>query len=340
MSGTVAPVKPIVCPFCLLHCDGMTIGQATAGSYLKCERFEDGVRRIRQPQLARIGHETVTLTQAIDAASQIHARTVAISPLSLNESRDLANYSANVSSLRWFTTAGDFDAVAASIDSQLGGIRSTIGDVKRHADVIVMAAAPSSETRQLRGWFDREEVTFIDACGEGIQWWMDLCSDRGRAFEVVETAKLAAFVVGPGITSDPADTLAVLDQLNRWSVNRTLSGKRTSMLRIENFGNIHTAWRTHVNSTIPPIPSGAIADFVMASILSDCDQRSQVQIGGFDPGQSVCEIFIPTAAVGWHLAGSSLRGDGSVAMPLQAVDSTELMPLIDVLKSCLVSLAR
>ncbi|WP_404309970.1 hypothetical protein [Neorhodopirellula lusitana] len=89
------------------------------------------------------------------------------------------------------------------------------------------------------------------------------------------------------------------------------------------------------SNTSPSESNRTRIDIRIGSALSKASRPATIQIGGQDPGPKQATAYLATSIPGLHHTSMTLRGDGSVSLPLSGHCRTNLQPLTSTIQKVL-----
>lgn len=300
---------PAVCPFCPMHCDDVRFGPDGQVS-VDCQIARSGFAAAVGPAVHRIGARKVTAEEAIENAraclTSLAKPSVSCSGATLGLARPLAGLSAGDRIDLSLETTPALAALGTAA-SREGFIAATLGDVKKHADLIWVIGNVADQTPRLAEHFPPDadvrslapfsiddvaalamrpdDETFGAARYVAIvlahdafdadeslvvaQWWSKLIVRANRHRRVVQ------------LVMDPSQTIR---SVAGWTSNQSLAAsERPTDVR---FGN-------------------------------SVGGHARLQIGGIDPGPELADAFVATTVPGIHRRDAVIRGDGAVTLGLE-----------------------
>ncbi|MEO1529486.1 MAG: hypothetical protein AAFX06_29030, partial [Planctomycetota bacterium] len=111
------------------------------------------------------------------------------------------------------------------------------------------------------------------------------------------------------------------------------------LLRIDPNQNVNSVFRWRSNQaadegTLPGLSARWETEVRLGNGV-DSTAHVKLQIGGKDPGIERAEAFLPAATVGVDHHGTTIRGDGSVCLPLSAPRPSDEPDSVSVLSDLL-----
>lgn len=312
--------SPIVCPFCPLHCDDVVV-DAVGRVNVDCPIAIANFAVAMSPPVYRIGHQTVSAEEAKAHAKQVVASTqrpkVTCSAATLGPSRHWARLAA-CSRIDLSVDTTPTMAAMRTAMAREGFIGATLGDVKRHADLIWVIGDPAKSLPRLSRFFsDRATV---------------------RTFETFSIDDVAQLNLNP-INQSLGDAryVAIVFANDAFDSNKTAIAGDSSVAVVA--AEWWTRWIIAANKTrrvvqvvIDPLQTirsvvGWTSNQTLASNTTASDIRygdsngiaTRLQLGGLDPGESLAEAHFPIQIPGIDVADAVVRGDGAVTLGLGKV---------------------
>ncbi|TWT79995.1 hypothetical protein CA13_14070 [Planctomycetes bacterium CA13] len=323
--------KLAVCPFCSLHCDDVVFGPMEFGAMesVKCLRANDAFKEVQKTSpLGRIGTEVAEPKDVVKYAVQRFEEkgplNVATVGTDLETARALQSLAANGEIRLWLD---DFpSAVAWRLATSRDGIVSaTIGDIRRHADVVWMIGDVSSGHPRIAERIRLDAKIGLETSTLDAETLADLYYDlrhggEGHVVKPIREAKYLAIVLGcDAFSESQAIPIAELLVKMVWFLNQT---KRAVALQLDGSATNRAvaAWQT--NCGLSSLSAQTRRDWNVDVRIGDAFQKKvpvELQIGGCDPGRQSAQAFLPAATVGVDRAGVIMRGDSAVTMPLARI---------------------
>ncbi|MEM6473887.1 MAG: hypothetical protein AAF802_30305 [Planctomycetota bacterium] len=212
----------------------------------------------------------------------------------------------------------------------------TLGDALRFSDLIVVLGrgADSVEVQKLLRSPTTETRHLKCVSTQQLSDWLGHLRDVGRPSDlplldrgfITWVVSEGAFERGDEIVSSEL-LLRLLRELQRPADDEeTLY--RSALLHFDRHLSLRTVYRWRFNSDIPVAnghPQISVGD------TETLNGPLLLQIGGTDPGVNLANCFVPAATLGVDLAGTMIRGDGSVTLPMKATRKATWPDPIEVL---------
>uniref|UniRef100_UPI0011B64B74 hypothetical protein n=1 Tax=Rubripirellula reticaptiva TaxID=2528013 RepID=UPI0011B64B74 len=204
-----------------------------------------------------------------------------------------------------------------------GNISATLGDVKKHADVVWAIGSP--ETEMPRIW-ERLECEPVSDATVGANELADRIfavrnnsTSIGPDAQSIASAKYLAIVIGSSAFL-PGEEIATAELLVKWVIDRnreTKSGsQRAVLLAIDPAATLRSVVGWQTNERLKPT-SGPVD--LRIGDANSATYPAKLQIGGIDPGTELAESYVVAPIPGIDFDDAVIRGDGTVTLPLEAV---------------------
>lgn len=367
--------KPFVCPFCSLHCDDLSIGGDGALVDSKCNLADLQFQAAIKSPPIRIGSQVWESMdwesmdwESIRAELQLpDVPSVEFCGASISESKSLETLvSDQVIQIRY----PDDDASIA-LDQTIardGMMAATLGDVVRHAEFIwvvgdIDTLTPRLDERLRRGKakIESSRLLSIDLLSQLHQFVGDLnaaadpatttnasTGESANLFQQIRASRYTAIVIGR-CPFESGCEVAASELLTRWiqrwndlaipvGVSDSAPISRIVLLRFAQHQNLRTVtrWRNNeVTSSVYSRPNVNSNSIRVGGCGTTNEAPVRLQIGGPDAGLSSAHAYIPAAIPGLHHADTTIRGDGSVTLPLLECGRSDHPSRIDVLRRVL-----
>ncbi|MCA9138435.1 MAG: hypothetical protein KDB00_16805 [Planctomycetales bacterium] len=364
--------KSIVCPFCPLNCDDVVLDGDGTWVDSQCDLAAGQFKAVVTPSPARIGDQTC---ERIDWESLRHSLslpdvpTVELCDAAIGESKSLEALVAQ-GAIRIHIGDDESDVAMDQAIGRDGLMAATLGDVIRHAEFIWIIGDIGSATPRLSDRLRRSnarlestrilsiellsqlhhllgETNSTDA-DEGPR--QDSSSAGYQLFRQVRRSRYTAIVLGHS-AFEPGCEVSAAEMLTRWmqrwnnlaipvgEIDPPLTS-RVVMLRFTRNQNLRSVmrWRNNYVSrshfSTPSAASIRIGGRV-STIAAPIELQIELQIGGEDPGPANARVYLPASIPGVHFSDTTIRGDGSVTLPLLAPMHSDLPSRIEVLRRVL-----
>jgi len=343
--------KPIVCPFCPLHCDDLQVdpaGSVNVACQLACEGFADALH----PTEPRIGNSKVSMQDVIEHARErmTLARPVVLaSHVPLSTAKLLSQLQSD-RVIDWIMPQSTSRAALRRAISRDGMISATLGDVRRHTDCLWILGNGPPQT--MPRW--RERIESMDAKVRTLHWPAGVSANQladlldalrhdqrpaspalGQVYDHFSQARSIAIVwfddgfkptetlSEKGSEADSAATmlLELVLHLNDPQLHESRRGVLVTLDEAQTARSV-SLWRC--NEVAQDRFLSLIGDQHPLSIHLGVPPKTiplpiTIQVGGRDGGPEVSEAYAPTAIAGVHHRDMIIRGDGSVSLPLQSI---------------------
>lgn len=307
MSATVVST----CPSCPLLCD-------------------DGVdcvisRQAKQDisALPRIGSriEGISPQQVIDWFGKNETVTIEANGIDMAAAKEVLAIDAELTTYR--TSTQKAIALATTRD---GVIRGTLGDVRRHADLIYMIGSVEAQTPRFLDRVLHESASpELISMPDGI-----LARDIPKLFDDLSfESKYTAIVLGPdAFTPSEADLAAVMIVRKLRQHNEE---SRSALVTMDSAATIDSVSLWTRGFSVASTTDDHVDIKIQGSLASPSPTKARLQIGGSDGGLATCEAFLPIATPGFDAMGIAVRGDSTVTLSLVAPQTTDRMSLTTAL---------
>jgi hypothetical protein len=363
-------IQSVVCPFCPLCCDDVEVGgdEATIGVDCTLARAQFAAAIDCPPP--RIGSQIFDHVDWEAFAARLDLQRpplVMIHGATIEESKEITRLAAE-GSLRVRLMEPDWLAAMERTIARDGVIAATLGDVCSHAEFIWMVGEFDSLTPRLRERLQRTGADLEHTPTLSLSTLAEFNAltehRQGRArvpaqnFEVssdrilahIRRSRYTAIVLGAAPFERDCEAVgseSLVRLIGRWNqVDWTDGAKgepvsqRAVVLRMTPDQNLRGVMRWTSNMlpqhglSQPPV----VAVSIGARPVGD-DSPVRLQIGGPDPGDSVADAYLPASTPGVQFAGTTIRGDGSVTLPLAGWTDMHHPCRIDVLRRLIGDLA-
>lgn len=187
-----------------------------------------------------------------------------------------------------------------------GFIGATLGDVKQHADQIwVIGNATKSLPRLPKHFAADSTVRSFEAFSIDETAKLNLHSIE----EAFGDARYVAIVFANDAFA-PDQSPVSAEWWTRWIVaaNKT---RRVAQVVIDPTQTIRSVAGWTSNQSLASNSTASDVRFGDANV-----ERSRLQVGGLDPGESLADAYLPVQIPGIHIADTVIRGDGAVTLAL------------------------
>ncbi|QEF99528.1 hypothetical protein Mal15_35930 [Stieleria maiorica] len=357
---------PIVCPFCPLCCDDLRVDPISGETDVPCHVAQVAFASAIRPPSARLESqpiETINWDALRQSLSLKTPPVVDFIGATIAEAKTLdAMVKRGQIRLRI-----DRDASARSLDQTIardGLLGTTLGDAVRRAEYAWVIGNPDHATPRLKERLNQSGLAIEYTPSPGIALLSRLhellrretsdaegepcaaASEADRLHEHFRHSRSTVVVVGDA-PFEPGEETIASELLLRWIAGWNESAlpigsgddpivSRVTLLRLTADQNLHTVmrWRNnHVSESElsqPPRPAIRIGTRLSGSLSA-----VSLQIGGPDPGESIAKAYLPAAVPGVHHADTTIRGDGSVTLPLAGLTTSPHPSRIEVLQRVL-----
>lgn len=332
----------IVCPFCSLACDDLVIDQEDSTLETNCDLAEKCFRDATATVPSRLGNKTLEGEEwktLIDRLSLPKVPIVAASALTFQESRQVQTWQAE-GRLTLSARVSDSNSAWDRSVSREGIQLTTLGDARRHVDRLWMIGKWQENAPRVLDRLSINDKSFDPIRTDRLsllhlehlhQLTSTAQSNGQKTFAETEdpvlrdihTCRYFVVFVGESAFADDFET-AVSDSLvrliNRWNELATSDGHsfpRTVVLQLRADQNLRSVmmWsggKVNASSLFQP----SQIDIRLGTAAIGDSTKATLQLGGRDGGPESSHAFIATQVAGVHYDGTTLRGDGSVTLPL------------------------
>ncbi len=323
-----------VCPFCPLYCDDIALEQPSQGNWMAKVQCGKAItayaHTLPNSQSARIAETAVATALAIKKAKEMFAGKGIIHVATAGTDLDTARRLNRLQSDNRIRVAID-DTVSTAAwraaVSREGTLSATLGDVRMHADVVWTIGDVENETPRWRERIAAETKQWIHSQSLAAEPLAELFqalrsnangneSDQPIA-KSIRSANYLAVILGRNALVE-SEAMATAEMLSKmlWYLNKTT---RAIVLQWDPAATNRavTAWQT--NAPIDSVRQDPHAEIhIRLGSPSEGAKAATLQIGGIDLGPQFAELFLPAATLGIDREGVTIRGDGTVTLPLTA----------------------
>ncbi|PAY18471.1 hypothetical protein CKO51_16235 [Rhodopirellula sp. SM50] len=367
------PSDPIVCPFCPLCCDDVHVDAASGETDVPCELAQlELAAAVRMPS-ARIGSESIdSIDWSVlgESLSLQPTPVVEFNGATIAEAKMLETL---VTESRIQLRIADA-ACGRALDQTIardGLLATTLGDAVRRAEYFWGIGNLDQRTPRLKERLNQSGAALEytptatigllsrlhellgglagDAAVDPAAAVDPIGSEPDRLHEHFRNSRSTVVVVG-GAAFESGQEVIASEMLIRWIArwNETalpIAGghdgddpivSRVTLLRLTADQNLRTVIRWRNNQVSPSdLSSPPVATIRVGSPVGEVTAPVRLQIGGVDPGQSLAHAYLPAAVPGVHHADTTIRGDGSVTLPLAGWTDSTYPRRVDVLRRVL-----
>jgi hypothetical protein len=329
-------IPEIVCPFCPLHCDDVRIDSPP-----ECLILESELVRLRSGTVhARVGEQGCTADEALAAAkssiSKSNQGTLLVRSATIGQAKAMA-YSGFAIAIE---TTPALLAVSKAI-ARCGTITATLADIKQHADAVVILGDIDSSVPRLMEKIDAGTQTVETESQDASVCQIskpDADSIANLATEIRHGNRFAgcayvAFVLDSNVL-DASEAEVAIELLIETIIWMNSAGRpkqqRAVFLSLDPLASLRctSAWTDGKR-----LVAVKQSDFDQATIRTGESELASspvdIQIGGSDPGPALARIYLPASTSGIHHIDAVIRGDGTVTLPLAAIQETDLASVAD-----------
>ncbi|WP_372894878.1 hypothetical protein [Stieleria sp.] len=354
------PSDPIVCPFCPLCCDDVRVDVASGETDVPCELAQLELAAAVQTLSARIGSESIDSIDwnALGESLSLHPTPVVeFNGATIAEAKLLETLVAEGRIQLRIADAASARALDQTI-ARDGLLGTTLGDAVRRAEYFWVIGNLDQHTPRLKERLNQSgaALEYTPTATIGLlsrlhELLGGLANDAAgnpaaidpsgaepdRLHEHFRNSRSTVVVVGEAAFESGEEVIAgemLLRWIARWNeAALPITGghdgddpivSRVTLLRLTADQNLRTVIRWRNNQVAPSdLSPPPVATIRVGSPVGDVAAPVRLQIGGVDPGQSLAHAYLPAAVPGVHHADTTIRGDGSVTLPLAGwTDST------------------
>ena len=348
-----------VCPLCPLHCDDVRI-ESDARLIVDGCHVVDDFPSLRDHPVDR-GEIDMTTSPAN------RPLRVVTTGVDLASARQLSNWQ---SAGRISLTIESDPSIQAVMDvtSRDGIVTATLADVALHADVIWMIGGvekswpriaeklrltPHNDAPTVVERFPQCSAEQLTELASAIEHPRVSGADDGNSIHALavhadrwKDARYAAILIGPGAFTSGEESIAatMLARLVRRANAKTRSvlvildaGATLRSVCLWKTNTAPTSMSTSMSTSISTSTDAAqpVFDIRIGSPLGSDSPSTRLQISGIDPGASLATAFRSCSVAGLHRPGMTIRGDGSVSLPLERLVDSEFASASEVIASML-----
>ncbi|MEO1614519.1 MAG: hypothetical protein AAFV88_01635 [Planctomycetota bacterium] len=337
-----------ICPFCIGHCDGLVV-DATGRISTDCRSAETTLVNIESSNRTRIGdrHSDEIPWESIRSRLETQEAVppiVEFGSVSIQQAKLVCDW-LEQGKLRVALAEDDSIVALGRTIARDGGCLVTLADAARFSDQMVFigdVASASGVKRQLRVDDDQSIELDTISADQLSRWHAALATGEfgsdGETLRQTLTSSYVTWVVLPGAFPVGDETVAsellvgLCERLQRVTDDDSRL-RRSVLLYFDDHTTLRTVYRWRSNQSLPVARGPGL---VRVGCFHPPRDRVLLQIGGVDPGEDLAECFIPARMLGLETAGTVIRGDGSVTLPLSAVRASPHPDAFDALAKLLV----
>ncbi|WP_182865823.1 hypothetical protein [Stieleria mannarensis] len=360
------PNDPIVCPFCPLCCDDLRVDPVSGETEVPCHLAQVALTSAVRPPAARLGTqtiETVDWNQLRQTLSLPTEPVVDFNGATIAEAKTLETL-VNQGQIQLRI---DRSPSARALDQTIardGWLGTTLGDAVRRAEYAWVIGNLDHSTPRLKERLNQSGLAIEYTPAPGIALLSrlhellstetsgsedELCasaSEADRLHEHFRHSRSTVVVVGDQPFQTGEETIAS-ELLLRWIALWNESAlpmddgdvpivSRVTLLRLTADQNLYTVMRWRNNHVAPSdLSQSPMPDIRVGLPTAENVTPVRLQIGGTDPGESIAQAYLPAAVPGVHHADTTIRGDGSVTLPLAGWTTSSHPGRIEVLQRVL-----
>ncbi|QDV43102.1 hypothetical protein Enr13x_29560 [Stieleria neptunia] len=341
------PNDPIVCPFCPLCCDDVRVDAASGETDVPCELARNELAAAVRTPSARIGSQAI---DSIDWHALGESLTLPPTPVVEFNGATIAE----AKTLETLVNAGRIQlriadtACSRALDQTIardGLLGTTLGDAVRRAEYFWVIGNLDPRTPRLKerlnrsgaameytptatiGLLSRLHERLGGLSGGAAETVTPTGAEPDRLHEHFRNSRSTVVVVG-GAPFESGQEVIAGELLIRWIARWNELAlpiddggdpivSRVSLLRMTADQNLRTVIRWRNNQVSPSDLSSPLEPTIrVGSPVGQVATPVRLQIGGVDPGEPLAHAYLPAAVPGVHHADTTIRGDGSVTLPL------------------------
>lgn len=358
--------ESIVCPFCPLCCDDVIVDTANGTAETQCQLARGQFAAAIDGPPARVGSQTIDRIDWEGISDQLAlpgTPVVEFNGATLEESKQLDSL-AGQGSLRIRFNDPVWSVAMDETIARDGMIAATLGDVCSRADFIWIGGDLDSFAPRLKDRlaqtnarlehtpvFSVETLSKLNGLVENLVEGASGAEKQSRTsgdriVEQIRRSRYTAIVLGAAPFEQGCDTVGselLIRLIARWNEIAWRVGDgdesaaaRAVMLRLGHDQSLRGVMRLRSNL----LPSSGLSEPPAVTIrIGACVNQDassvRLQIGGPDPGEQSAHAYLPASSPGVHFSGTTIRGDGSVTLPLAGWTDSQHPRRIDVLRRVL-----
>lgn len=334
--------ETIVCPYCPLHCDDI-IANGDGSFATDCELAGEAFRRAGQLASARLGDEaieTVDFAALADHLGLSRRPVVEVGWVSIEQAKRLYELKTRIAlKLRSGHHTHSQTLERDGFDS------ATIADMTKHADVILAVGNFDATPRLLDRLTSSQAELHAIASLNATEIASLRAGESDSLPESILSSRYLAIVIGESAFETDCE-VACAESLHRFVRHRNGQAiddegncRRAVLVRFDPYQNLQSVFRWRGNEPVQESLLPGVSQRWNTEIrIGDSGAAPlpvKLQIGGLDPGLEFAQAYLPAASVGVHHRGTTIRGDGSVCLPLSESISNGLEDPIELLSHVL-----
>ncbi|QDT03396.1 hypothetical protein K227x_17780 [Rubripirellula lacrimiformis] len=334
--------SPIVCPFCPLNCDDLTVA-ANGQTDSDCPIAEQGFSfAMAAPPAPRIGSDPASPDDVHRLASTWFAKQdrvrIATASTPLSTSRTLATMVAD-SRIELFVDETPSQSALRTAVARDGNVSATLGDVKKHADLIWTIGDVSGQMPRLWQRLSRSPSSgdlTTDRSGPtparlshasmGANQFADIAfairsgstpdASQADLIQSIQSAGYLAIILAPD-AFDAGQELTTAEWIVKWTIQQNQKqesrSRRVVLVGMDAATTLRSVVGWHTNQRLTATMTNV--DIRLGNAIAGA-QPAKLQIGGVDPGPELAHAYVPAGIAGVHHPDAIIRGDATVTLPL------------------------
>ncbi|MCS7470251.1 hypothetical protein NZK35_26690 [Stieleria sp. ICT_E10.1] len=367
------PSDPIVCPFCPLCCDDVRVDAASGETDVPCDLARLELAAAVRTPTARIGSESIDSIDwnALGESLALQPTPVVeFNGATIAEAKMLETLvTEGQMQLRIADTA-----CARALDQTIardGLLGTTLGDAVRRAEYFWVIGNLDPRTPRLKERLNQSGAAMeytptatigllsrlhellgglaVDSAVDSAAAVDSSGAEPDRLHEHFRNSRSTVVVVGEAAFESGEEVIAgelLIRWIARWNetalpISDGHEGddsivSRVTLLRLTADQNLRTVMRWRNNQVSPSDLSSPLDPTIrVGSPVGEFTAPVRLQIGGVDPGQSCAHAYLPASMPGVHHADTTIRGDGSVTLPLTGWTDSAYPRRVEVLRRVL-----
>ena len=318
----------IVCPFCPLHCDDVSIESPP-----NCWILKEALARIEADTcIARICDAQVTLEQAEQVAKQRVKESslvmLSVRSATLGQAKAIVKSGWRVS----MQSSPTARAVQRTI-ARCGVVAATLADVKQHADaIVVLGDIDKSVPRLVQKLGSSATIDVLDADELSANAIAELSASIREGRRYTDNTYVAFILDIEAFAKEDADPVVelLIETIIWMNSSAREKAQRAVLVTLDPLASLRcvSAWSNDQRLLVTDDFENAGLTIQLGELPSD---RAPVgiQIGGSDPGPSRAEVYLPASTAGIHHADAVIRGDSTVTLPLEKLQVSSVPSVAD-----------
>ncbi len=367
------PSDPIVCPFCPLCCDDVRVDAASGETDVPCELARNEFAAAVRTPAARIGSESIDSIDWNSFGESLSLQSTPVVEFNGATIAEAKTLETLVNEGRIQLRIAD-TACSRALDQTIardGLLGTTLGDAVRRAEYFWVIGNLDQRTPRLKERLNQSGAAIeytptatigllsrlhellggpADGSAGGSAATVDPSgAEPDRLHDHFRNSRSTVVVVGEAPFESGEEVIAgemLIRWIARWNelalpITDGHDGdapivSRVTLLRLTADQNSRTVIRWRNNQVSPSGLSSPLDPAIrIGSPVGEVAAAVRLQIGGVDPGQSLAHAYLPAAVPGVHHADTTIRGDGSVTLPLAGWADSQHPSRVEVLQRVL-----